>query len=51
MSYHLTLVRRAIIKNIYKPNLGEVVEKGNPLALLVGIKIVTDTIENSMKVP
>ena len=37
MRYHLTLVRMAIIK-VYKTiNAGEGVEKGNTLALLVGM--------------
>ena len=32
-------------------NAGEEVEKGNPLALLVGMYIDTATVENSMEVP
>ena len=37
MRYHLTLVRMAIIKKIYKQQMLERVwRKGNPLALLVG---------------
>ena len=38
MRYHLTPVRMAIIKNIYKQQMLERVwRKGNPLALLVGM--------------
>ena len=37
MRYHLTLVRMAIIKNLHTINAGEVVEKGNALALLAGM--------------
>ena len=37
MKYHLTPVRMAIIKNLQTINAGEGVEKGNPLALLVGM--------------
>ena len=37
MSYHLTWVRMAIIKNQKTINAGEVWRKGNPFALLVGM--------------
>ena len=38
MRYHLTPVRMAIIKKIYKQEmLARVCRKGNPLALLVGL--------------
>ena len=37
MRYHLTLVRMAIIKKIYKPMLERLRRKGNPSTLLVGI--------------
>ena len=36
-TYHLTLVRMAIIKNIYKQMLERVWTKENPLALLLGM--------------
>ena len=52
MRYHLTPVRMAIIKKIYKESMLERVcrEKGNPIALLVGMQIHTATVENSMEV-
>ena len=37
MSYHLTPVRMAIIKNLQTINAGEGPEKGNPPTLLVGM--------------
>ena len=37
MRYHLTPIRMAIIKNLQAVNTGENVEKGNILALLVGL--------------
>ena len=37
MRYYLTPIRMAIIKNLQTINAGEGVEKGNPLALLVGM--------------
>ena len=37
MRYHLTLVRMAVIKKSTNNNAGEGVEKGNPLAPLVGM--------------
>ena len=37
MRYHLTLVRMAIIKKIYKQMLERLRRKGNPSTLLVGI--------------
>ena len=50
MRYHLTLVRTAIIKKIYKQQCWRVWSKGNPLALLVGMYIDTATMENSMEI-
>ena len=52
VSYHLTLVRMAIIKKstnnkCWKGCGG----KGNPSALLVGMYTGTTTMENSMEVP
>ena len=38
-------------KNLQIKNAREGVEKGNPLALLVGMKIDTATMENSLEVP
>ena len=32
-------------------NVGEIVEKGNPLTLLVGMKTSTATMENSVEIP
>ena len=49
--YHLTLVRMAIIKMSTNISAGESMEKWNPPALLVGAKIDTATMENSMEVP
>ena len=49
--YHLTPVRMAIIKNLQTINAGEGVEKGNPLALLVGMEIGTATMEDGMEIP
>ena len=43
MSYHLTPVRVAIIKEMWR--------KGNPLTLLVGTQIGIATMERSMEVP
>ena len=37
MRYHLTPMRMAIIKNLQTINAGENVEKGNIVALLVGL--------------
>ena len=51
MTYHLTLVRMAIIKNLQTINAGEGVEKREPPTLLVGMWIGTTTMENSMGVP
>ena len=51
MGYHLILVRMAIIKSLQTINVGEGVEKGNALALLVGMQIDTVTMEDSMKIP
>ena len=38
-------------KNPEKINAGEGVEKGNPLALLVGMQIDTATMDNSKEIP
>ena len=51
MRYHLTPVRMAITKKIYKQMLERMWRKGNPLALSVGKKTDIATIENSMEVP
>ena len=51
MRYHLTPVRMAIIKNLHTINAGEDVEKGNTLALLVGMQTSTAIMENSVKIP
>ena len=51
MRYYLTPVRRASSKNLQTINAKEDVEKGNPLALLVGMKIDTATMEDSMETP
>ena len=37
MRYHLTLIRMAIIKKIYKQMLERLRRKGNPSTLLVGM--------------
>ena len=37
MTYHLTLVRMAIMKNVYKERLEKVWRKGNPSTELVGM--------------
>ena len=50
MSYHLTLVRIAIIKNLQTINVTEGVEKRSPLTLLVGMQTDTTTMENSMEI-
>ena len=52
MRYYFTLVRMALIKKIYKTkNIEEALEKVSPLTLLVGMKIDTATVENSMGSP
>ena len=49
MSYHLILVRMAIIKNLQLANAGEGVEKGNSPTLLVGMLVGAVTMENVYK--
>ena len=51
MRYHLTPVRMAIIKSRQTVNAGEGVEKGNALALLVGMSIDTASMEDSVEIP
>ena len=52
MRYHLTQVRMAITKKIYKQQMPERAwRKGNPLALLVGMQIYTATMDNNMENP
>ena len=51
MSYHLTPVRMAIIKKLYKQLMLERMwRKGNPPALLVGMRVIIATMENYMEV-
>ena len=51
MSYHLTPVRVAIIKNLQTINAGEGVEKREPSCqLLVGMRTDIVTMENSMEI-
>ena len=50
MRYHLTPVRMAIT-NSQTTIAGEVVEKGNPSAPLVGMLTGAATVENSMEFP
>ena len=46
------MVRIAIIKKVYKQYmLDRVWRKGNPVALLVGMEIDTDTMEDSIDIP
>ena len=47
MRYHLASVRMVIIKT----NIGEDVKKRELCALLVGMKIGADIVENSMEIP
>ena len=49
--YHFTLVRMAIIKKQQTTSVGEICRKGNPSALLVGMKTGATTMENSMEFP
>ena len=50
--YHLTPVRMAIIKKIYKQQkLERIWREGNSPGLLVGMYFGTPTMENSMEVP
>ena len=52
MSYHLTLVRMAIIKNLQITNVSKDVEKRECLHLVgEGIWIGAATIENGLEVP
>ena len=51
-NYHLTPVRMTIIKkNTQKKMLEKMWRKGNPPALLVGIKIDAASMENNMEGP
>ena len=50
MRYHSTPVRMATITN-QQTGAGEVVEKGNPSALLVGMQTGAATGENTMEFP
>ena len=52
MRYHLTIVKMAFIKKVCKQYiLKRVWRKGNPPALLVGIKIDAASMENNMEGP
>ena len=52
MRYHLTPVRMAIVKKIYKQEMLEKMwRKGSPPALLVGMQIGATAVENSMEDP
>ena len=51
MRYHLTLVRWIKLATEATTGVGKDVEKGNSLALLVGMQTDTATLENSMEVP
>ena len=51
MRYHLTPVRMAIIKVYEQLMLERVWRKGNALALLVGMEINIDTMEDGMEIP
>ena len=51
MWHYFTPVKIAIIKIRETINDGEVMEKRNPLTLLVGRQTDTVTIENSMEIP
>ena len=50
LRYHLTHVRMANINNSTTSDVGEDVEKGNPLALLVGMQTGAAALENSVEV-
>ena len=51
MRYHLTPLRMAIITKATNNSVGEVVEKREPCALLVGMQTGAATVENSMEFP
>ena len=51
LRYHLTPVRVAKLRNQETIDAGEDVEKGNPLALLVGMQAGAAVLENSVEVP
>ena len=51
MSYHLTLVRMAIIKNLQTINAGEGVKKREPSCIVGGNEIYTVTVEDSVEIP
>ena len=51
MRYHLTPLRMAIINKATTTGVGEVVEKRDPSALLMGLQTGAATVENSMEFP
>ena len=51
MRCHLTPVRKAVIKKSTNNNCWRVCGEKNPSTLLVGMKIATATMENSMEFP
>ena len=51
MRYHLTPGRRPIISEPTNVTVGKDVRKGNPWALLVGMRADAVTMENSMEIP
>ena len=52
ISYHLTSIRMAIIKNLQTINAGDIVEKREPTLLYCWeCKLVTATMETSMEIP
>ena len=50
-SYHLTLNRRAVIKSLQIPNVGDGVEKRDPGTVLKGLQIGATTVQHSMGAP